>query len=64
MNGNDHPSTPKPGLPVSADHERAAGLLAERAVEGLEAADATWLEQHLAACQECSGYAGALGLAG
>jgi hypothetical protein len=47
----------------SSDHERAAGLLAERAVEGLGQSDATWLEQHLAACPECSGYAGALGLA-
>lgn len=46
-----------------SDHERAAGLLAERAVEGIEQADTLWLEQHLAACSECSGYAAALGLA-
>jgi hypothetical protein len=45
------------------DHERAAGLLAERAIEGIEQADGVWLEAHLAACPECSGYAGALGLA-
>lgn len=58
MNGNDHPGTPGAG----AEHERAAGLLAERAMEGIEQADAAWLEQHLAACGECSGYAQALGL--
>lgn len=46
-----------------SDHERAASLLAERAVEGLEQADGIWLEQHLAACEECCGYASALGLA-
>jgi hypothetical protein len=45
------------------DHERAAGLLAERAIEGIDQADGVWLEEHLAACRECSGYAGALGMA-
>lgn len=59
MNGNDHPGSPDA---AALDHERAAGLLAERAVEGIEQADEGWLQQHLAACRECSGYAEALGL--
>jgi hypothetical protein len=46
----------------SHDHERAAGLMAERAVEGIERADETWLDQHLAGCEECGRYANALGL--
>ncbi len=58
MSGSEHP-----GLPVNPDHERAAGLLAEQAIEGIEQADALWLEQHLAECAECSGYAETLGLA-
>jgi hypothetical protein len=58
MSGHDHPH-----LPVNPDHERAAGLLAEQAIEGIEQSDAFWLEQHLAECSECSGYAGTLGLA-
>ena len=58
MSGTDHP-----GLPGNLDHERAAGLLAEQAIEGIEQADALWLEQHLAGCHECSGYAETLGLA-
>lgn len=59
MNGNDHPGTPDAGSP---EHERAAGLLAERAVEGIGQPDEAWLQQHLAACRECTGYAEALGL--
>ena len=46
----------------SNDHERAADLLTERAVEGIERADESWLQQHLAGCEECSGYANVLGL--
>lgn len=47
---------------TTADHERAAGLLAERAIEGVSQADEAWLQQHLAGCEACSGYANALGL--
>ena len=46
----------------SIEHERAAGLLAERAVEGIGQADEVWLQQHLAGCEECSGFANALGM--
>jgi len=59
INDNDHES----GLAPNLEHERAAGLLAEQAIEGIEQADARWLEQHLAGCLECSGYAETLGLA-
>lgn len=44
------------------EHERAAGLLAERAIEGIEPPDEAWLQQHLAGCAECGGYANALAL--
>jgi hypothetical protein len=45
-----------------SDHERAAGLLAEQAIEGIEREDAAWLEQHLEGCAGCMGYANSLGL--
>jgi hypothetical protein len=39
------------------NHERARDLAALRLDEALGAADAVWLEGHLAACQDCSGVA-------
>jgi len=35
-------------------HMRAQGLLAESLVEGISAADQSWLEQHLQSCEECA----------
>ncbi len=42
------------------DHERAIELLTESEIEGLTAADAAWLQLHLAGCAECSGFAESL----
>jgi hypothetical protein len=35
-------------------HMRAQGLLAESLVEGISAADQSWLEQHLQSCEDCA----------
>jgi hypothetical protein len=40
-------------------HERAQQLLAESIVEGLRAADETWLREHLAGCPACAQQAAA-----
>jgi hypothetical protein len=43
------------------EHERAVGLITKRDIEGIAQADAMWLESHLEACNECAGFAAALG---
>jgi hypothetical protein len=40
------------------EHERAVDLVTRRGVEEISAADAAWLESHLAACAECAEFAG------
>src|SRR5271169_6853451 len=35
-------------------HMRAQGLLAESMVEGISAADQSWLERHLQNCEDCA----------
>ncbi len=40
------------------EHERAIDLISRRGAEEIAAADAEWLQSHLAMCSECSEYAG------
>jgi anti-sigma factor RsiW len=42
---------------TNREHERAIELITRRGVDDITAADATWLESHLATCAECSEYA-------
>jgi hypothetical protein len=39
------------------EHDRAIDLVTRRGVEDIAAADAAWLESHLATCADCSEYA-------
>lgn len=39
------------------EHERALDLITRRGVEDVAAADAAWLESHLATCAQCAEYA-------
>src|SRR6516162_9712745 len=45
------------------NHERARKLLATRRIEGILPAEETWLDDHLAQCDECSREAQSLALA-
>lgn len=45
------------------NHERARKLMATRRIEGISSAEETWLDDHLAQCDECSKQAHALALA-
>jgi hypothetical protein len=45
------------------NHERARKLMATRRIEGVSSAEETWLDDHLAQCDECSKEAHALALA-
>jgi len=45
------------------NHERARKLMATRRIEGISSAEETWLDDHLAQCDECSKEAHALALA-
>ena len=45
------------------DHERARKLVATGAVEDITVSERRWLDDHLAACHECSSEAGALAVA-
>ncbi len=42
---------------TNREHERAIDLITCRNVEDIAAADASWLEAHLASCADCSEYA-------
>jgi len=46
------------------EHERATELIARRGTEELTAADVSWLDTHLASCDECNEYARAFESAG
>ena len=46
------------------EHERATELIARRGTEELPAADVSWLDTHLASCDECNDYARAFESAG
>ena len=45
------------------NHERARKLLASRRIEGISSAEETWLDDHLAQCDDCSKEADTLALA-
>jgi anti-sigma factor RsiW len=45
------------------NHERARKLLATRSIEGISPAEETWLDDHLAHCDDCSKEAHTLALA-
>jgi hypothetical protein len=49
---------------TNREHERALDLITRRGVEDVAAADATWLDLHLAACAECAEYAALTNSAG
>ncbi len=42
---------------TNREHERALDLITRRSVEDTAAADAAWLESHLATCADCAEYA-------
>ena len=42
---------------TNREHDRALDLITRRGAEDVAAADATWLDLHLAICAECSEYA-------
>jgi hypothetical protein len=42
---------------TNREHDRALDLIPRRGAEDVAAADATWLDLHLAICAECSEYA-------
>ena len=42
---------------TNREHERALDLITRRGVEDVAAADAAWLESHLATCAQCAEYA-------
>lgn len=42
---------------TNREHQRALDLITRRGVEEVAAADATWLDLHLATCAECAEYA-------
>jgi hypothetical protein len=46
------------------EHERALDLITRRGVEDVAAADAAWLESHLATCAQCAEYAALANSAG
>ena len=45
------------------NHERARKLLAARRIEGISPIEETWLDDHLAQCDDCSKEADTLALA-
>jgi predicted anti-sigma-YlaC factor YlaD len=45
------------------EHQRAVDLATESGIEGLTAADASWLQAHLSECSQCAAYAESLGWA-
>ena len=45
------------------NHERARKLMAIRRIEGISSVEETWLDDHLAQCDECSTEANSLALA-